>query len=96
MGPSPSRQPPSAEAVGRLRAAVAAAWGLAPEEAELRHPHSPWRYRLVARLIELSMDPDVVLSEWLQHGAPVGIARAIPPGNLFPRAEPDKAVTELE
>ena len=84
LGKAATRAPPSDESVRRLRATVAEVLGLTPEEGEDRHPASPWRHRLVAAVQDRSLDPDRVLRDWLQNGAPMGIKKDIDPGHLFP------------
>jgi len=84
FGPKPSRPPPSDTSVAELRAQVCIALDLDPAEGELHNAFSPWRHAVVARLQELSGDPDKVLSTWLRVGAPMGIDVPIDPGGLFP------------
>ena len=56
LGKSAGRAPPSDEAVRKLRAEVARELGMTPDEAEDRHPASPWRHRLVAAIQDRSSD----------------------------------------
>ena len=44
----------------------------------------------------LTKDPDRVLPEWLEEGFPMGLAKAIQPGGLFPRQAEDSALTLSE
>ena len=66
---------------------MAKSLGLTREDAEFCHPASPWKARLVGRVQKLSRDPDIVLSTWLEKGAPMGLACPIVPGGLFPTQE---------
>ena len=50
----------------------------------MRHPASPWRCGMFVALARLSHDSDVEVPQWLQGGAPMGIAVPILPGGHFP------------
>ena len=80
-GSSPTREEPSTEVLTSLRCQVGALLGLSSAEADLHHPASPIRYRLVQEVIRRSGDPDVFVGQWLEHGAPVGIRVPIDRGD---------------
>jgi hypothetical protein len=92
-GDSPSRQPPSLDSVRKARASVAQALGLSREDAEVCHPASPWKARLVGKIQDLAKDPDKALRSWLEHGAPMGLAAPIQPGGLFPAQSGEAELT---
>ena len=83
-GEHPARAPPSEKGVKSLQAKVAKAAGITIEQASRSHPASTWRYALVEAIQRQCEDPDVHLSTWLQHGAPMGLSRPIEPSGLFP------------
>ena len=87
-GKEPSRQPPSDGVLREVRAKVAAVLGVDESKVEKHHPASPWRFEVVRQVQKLSGDPDVELSSWLEHGAPMGIKCPISFGGLFPEVEP--------
>ncbi|CAK0906332.1 unnamed protein product, partial [Prorocentrum cordatum] len=95
-GASPSRSPPSKEAIRRLRAAVGRALGLPEGEADLAHSASPIRYRLVQQFLALTRDADAAVGSWLESGAPMGIMRQITPGGHFPLAESPRTMNPDE
>ena len=41
----------------------------------------------------MSSDPDTAVGQWLQHGAPMGIAVPILPGALFPAHDNHSEIT---
>ena len=65
---------------------------------DAHHDSSPWRYELVRWCQSACGDPDTALAEWLEFGAPMGIAKTIEPGGLFPAATStaDLTVEELD
>jgi hypothetical protein len=83
-GESPSRKPPPQECIDKARASVAQSLGLSRQDAEVCHPASPWKARLVGKVQDLANDPDMALRTWLEHGAPMGLSSPIQPGGLFP------------
>ena len=97
-GEDASRSPPSEELVTAAREAVAVALNLTFDEAEAHHQASPWRHNIVEQVVARSGDPDSQLVHWLREGAPVGLARSIEPGGLFPPVEPEEvlALEDLE
>jgi hypothetical protein len=96
-GATPSRDPPSEQAVAELRAQVAKAVGLTAAQGEEHHPASGWRHRLVSATQALCHDPDVPLGQWLREGAPMGLARPVERGGLFPPTDvlPELSLDEL-
>ena len=44
---------------------------------------------MVQKLTEQTKDPDVAMPQWLEHGAPMGLAKSIEPGGLFPLRQTD-------
>ena len=83
-GENPSRSPPSAAAVNRVRIKVGKLLKLTKKESQRTHSASPWRYNIVRAVLGLADDPDTAIADWLQFGAPFGIARAVTPGGLLP------------
>ena len=83
-GKNPTRPPPSAKAVRRLRLKLGKLLGLSKEQTQAHHPASPWRYNLVRATQERAQDPDIEVHRWLKEGAPFGIAEEIRPGGLLP------------
>ena len=85
--PEASRKPPAAEAIAELRQRIGRKIGLAPVDVDRHHEASPWRFRLVSRIMQLADDPDLEVPRWLEEGTPVGIARPIMPSGLLPLIE---------
>ena len=83
-GESPERSPPSLAAVAKLRLKIGRLLGLSKSKTQATHAASPWRYELVRAVQGRAMDPDTHVADWLQHGAPFGIAKVIEPGGLLP------------
>ena len=83
-GDSPRRDPPRPASVRKVRHAVAKALGLSGKQADLTHPASTWRWKLVQTVQAQTKDPDVYVGQWLESGAPFGVALPIPPGGLLP------------
>ena len=73
-----------AELVQLLGEQVCISLGLASSDAARHHPSSPLCYPLFQRVLHLARDPDTHIGHWVQHGAPMGIAKPIVPGGLFP------------
>ena len=48
---------------------------------------SLWRPELVRAFVELADDPDVMLAQWLEVGAPTGVAADIEASGVFPTTE---------
>ena len=92
-GPQASRPPPSSGLVSELRHRIARKLGLQPRDADLHHVASPWRYRLVARVMTLAQDPDLEVPRWLEEGTPVGIRVPIRPSGLLPLIEEEATTT---
>ena len=92
-GDQPLRLPPSASAVTVARCRVAAALGIADADAELHHPASPWRPKIVEAIGAAALDPDVHIVAWLLEGAPCGLARPIPVGTLLPQQPSDASLS---
>ena len=89
--------PPLDESIIALaRREIAQAIGLCSEEAEAHHPKSRWKFGLLRRLQKLGEDPDTDVADWLEHGAPAGFARRVPPGPFFPRVSTQRAIAESE
>ena len=95
-GRTPTRGPPSEEAIAAVRLEVYRHLRLEPTLGEARHPRTEWRAGLIGHLLAATQDPDTVLSAWLLHGAPAGYTRPVPPGPWFPAADPDVAEAESE
>ena len=94
LGPSPLRQPPSAEAISVLRQRVAAVLQIPPGAEGDHHRASPWRFRIVAAIQDLAHDPDIHLRRWLEFGAPMGISQPIESsGGLFPEQASEAALS---
>ena len=83
-GENPCRAPPKPTTIKKVRQAVGKVLGLSGKQAEHTHPASPWKWRLVREVQRRTQDPDVVVSEWLEKGAPFGVALPIQPGGLLP------------
>ena len=92
-GLSPSREPPSAQAIAQLRLLVAKAVGLGANKVKKHHAASTWRYNLVRRIMEMADDPDLYVAKWLETGFPVGIAKPITPSGLLPAVEETRDIT---
>eukprot|EP00971_Amphidinium_carterae_P264879 5254147-Amphidinium_carterae.1 len=75
--------------VQKARYAVAGAICLDAEKSDLHHPYTPWKGHLLAEMAKLGQD-DTIAASWLLDGAPIGIARPIPAGGLFPRCVQEK------
>ena len=67
--------------------------GLSAADAEEHHAASPWRHRLVRAVLRSASDPDIHIADWLQLGAPMGMARPIPAGGLLPRTPPSATMS---
>ena len=78
-GPSASRAPPSANLIDDLRHRVARKLGLTAGDADRHHSASPWRFRIVAKVMKLAKDPDVEVPRWLEEGTPCRHSLANPP-----------------
>ena len=83
-GPSASKAPPPAALIDTLRRRVARKLGLDSSDADLHHVASPWRFRLVSKVMNLAGDPDSEVPKWLEQGTPVGIRAPILPSGLLP------------
>ena len=89
-GPSPVRPPPPERAIAAVRLQLARCLdGVLPEDAERRHPASPWRWALFAALAGHLGDSDTEVPRWLKDGAPMGLSQPILPGGHFPRLPGD-------
>lgn len=86
-GDQPSRSPPAAKVVSRLRVRLGKLLGLSKTQTTARHPASPWFYNLVKKIQEGAEDPDVEVHRWLREGAPFGIGEEVRPGGLLPLIE---------
>ena len=95
-GDGSSKVAPSDETLRELRRRVGQALGVPAGQEDDHHPASPWRFELVRACQRKSSDPDVVLADWLQHGAPMGLTQDILPGGLFPVVPPDADLTVEE
>ena len=63
-GPSPSRQPPSAEAVAAARRQFSNCFeGLLPADGEMRHSASPWRWAFFKAIADLTGDSDTEVAQ---------------------------------
>ena len=88
-GAAPSREPPTDRSLAALRRVVAFSLNVSAQDAETRHPAAPWRYELFRAVAGLLADSDQSVPNWLQHGAPMGLAVPIAAGGHFPLlAEP--------
>jgi len=67
------------------------ALGSPPGDFERPHPASPWRFKLVESVQQLTADPDGALPRWLENGCPMGIALPVQGSGLF-----RKIVSEAE
>ena len=83
-GPSASRAPPPTALIDTLRRRVARKLGLDSSDADLHHVASPWRFRLVSKVMSLAGDPDTEVPKWLEQGTPVGIKAQVLPSGLLP------------
>ena len=92
-GNGASRAPPSDSLITELRSRVARKIGLSPEQADLHHPASPWRYQLVRKVLAAARDPDTAIADWLEHGTPVGITEQITPSGLLPLVQESSTTT---
>ena len=81
-----------------VRLEVAEVLGVASDQADWHHQASPWRPFLVKGVQVEADDPDKALGDWLVEGAPMGIAKSIEPGGLFPQVAPeaDLSLEELD
>ena len=87
-GKDPPRAQPSNEVLNVIRADILKVLGKDAAKADDHHPASPWRFELVRAVLEATADSDLVLADWLQGGAPMGLAMDIEPGGHFPPADP--------
>ena len=83
-GESPSRDPPKTGTIKKVRQAVGKVLGLSGKQAERCHPSSPWKWQLVRAVQAATHDPDTCVADWLEKGAPFGVAEVIKPGGLLP------------
>ena len=97
-GSSPSREPPAHHTVELVRSRIASLLGLSAAQGEAHHRASPWRYNLVRQVGRLAKDPDHHIADWLEHGAPCGLAVPVAPGGLLPHIdeEPSVSLDDLE
>ena len=97
-GESPQRSPPSEQALLDIRSDLANVLGVATDEMDQHHAASSWRWGLVHGVQSEAQDPDDHITEWLRHGAPMGLAMGIEPGGLFPRVDPspEQSLEELD
>ena len=93
FGKDPSRAPPSEEEINKLVGVVAQALDMKQEQVLDTHAASTWRFNLVRRIVELTGDPDKEIAEWLEQGAPMGLALKIKPGGHFPSQDPDAEIS---
>ena len=83
-GEQPSRDPPRPSTIKKVRQAIARQLGLSVRRAEATHPASPWKYNVVRAVQQACGDPDTAVADWLEHGAPFGVAVPVEPGGLLP------------
>ena len=87
-GPAPPASAPAPVAtstLAALRIALCRAAGVAPPSS----PSEPGLQSQVFRAFAAcSGDPDTVLPEWIEQGAPMGILRPVVPSGVFPPAGP--------
>ena len=95
-GDSPRREPPKTASVKKVRQAVGKVLGLSGKQSERSHPASPWKWQLVRSVQQATKDPDTLVSEWLERGAPFGVAEPIKPGGLLPLIVERAALTADE
>ena len=97
-GEQPARRPVTEAVLHELRCDLADELGIARGEVEFHHPASTWRYRLIQGVQAEAADPDKHAAEWLETGAPMGLAAPIAPGGLFPRVvpAPERSLEELD
>ena len=86
-GSAPSREPPTKEALKVVRAVLAEVMDVVPDEFEKHNAASTWRPFLVKKVVELTEDTDLHISDWLWRGAPMGITRTIEAGGWFPNIQ---------
>ena len=96
VGDNPSRSPPQAKVVNKLRLKVGKMLGLSKSKTLARHPASPWHYNLVKVIQERARDPDLEVSRWLKEGAPFGIAEEIRSGGLLPLIREQPTLTAYQ
>ena len=51
-------------------------------------PKSLWRAGFVQAFVSTAGDPDTALGQWLEHGAPTGVAKDVECLGIFPRTTP--------
>ena len=83
-GEQPSRDPPRRSTIKKVRQAIARQLGLLVRRAEAIHPTSPWKYNVVRAVQQACGDPDTAVADWLEDGAPFGVAVPVEPGGLLP------------
>ena len=96
VGKNASRLPPSERAIEAARLKVAKALGISKRAAESKHYAGKWRYHIVGKIQRRCGDPDLSLSKWLKHGAPIGIIEPITPGGLFSLYHSPSEAAELD
>ena len=78
---------------------AAAILGVLGEHAIRRGSHSSWRPLPVRAFVEKAKDPEIHLVDWLEEGAPIGVARAILAAGIFPliplKTSDTKAISSL-
>ena len=78
---------------------VAAILEVLGEHATRRGSHSSWRPLQVRAFVEKAKDPEIHLVDWLEEGAPIGVARAILAAGIFPliplKTSDTKAISSL-
>ena len=83
-----ARAPPSTDEIQEMRKEVGSVLGLNSTDLEAHHAAAPWRHDIVKDVESRAGDPDTPLSEWLEHGAPMGLSQPIAEGGLFPTQVP--------
>ena len=83
-GDQPRRDPPKPSSMKKARQALAKHLGFSVRQAEATHPASPWKYNVVRAVQQITGDPDSAVADWLEHGAPFGVAMPMEPGGFLP------------
>ena len=92
-GQAPSREPPSPATLQKLRTKLGRLLGLSKTKVAKRHPASPWFFNIVRSVQQRAKDPDTAVADWLEHGAPFGVALPVPPGGLLPLVSENASLT---
>ena len=97
FGDAPERPPPPTAMVEAARAELLEVLEAIPSAITDQHPHSCWHSGVFKALLLATHDEDLVLADWLLHGAPGGFSQSVPPGPYFPPASdpPGASIDDL-